>query len=340
MREIKTVYGNLSTPDWEQDLIVRSLRIYGEWAFAEQQLLAPMLRGEDRFWDVGAFLGTFGLGVSKLATVAPAQLVCVEPGLALLPHLAENLRRNAPCPAVVAPFGVALKNGHLRPRASNRAATDNSGAIAYEPSVGTTGSIRSRTLRDLRAEFGDYTVLKLDVEGMEVDAIKSDWEFIQKTKPVIWAECNESPLSFHLQETLIALGYHPVYVAFPFARKQNYNNSAEVIYPMAYEAALLAAPPERLRAFTGKVPGEEIIVSPADTVSGLREALWSTPRSIKAEWIGLSTPQLIGMLSHQIKFKDIRTFLKGNTSWPHRRLASSVSAAARRSAKAIHSRFF
>jgi len=310
MTDVKTIYGQMSTPDWDQDLIIRSLRLYGEWAFAEQQLLAPMLRGGDTFWDVGAFLGTFGLGVSQLATVAPARLVCVEPGGALLPHLTENIQRNAPCPAVVAPFGVSLKNGYLRSRPGDGAAADNSGAIAYEPSQGEAGSVRSRTLRDLRTEFGDYTVLKLDVEGMEVDAINSDQDFIQKTKPVIWAECNESQLSFHLQETLIRLGYAPVYVAFPFARKQNYNKSAEVIYPMAYEAVLLAAPPDRLSAFTGKVAGEDIIVTPANTVRALRDALWNTPRWAMPEWIGLSAPQLIGSLSHQIQFKDIGTFLK------------------------------
>lgn len=311
MHDVKTIYGNLSTPDWGQDLIIRSLRLYGEWAFAEQQLLAPMLRGGDKFWDVGAFLGTFGLGVSQLAPAAPARLVCVEPGGTLLPHLTENIRRNAPCPAVVAPYGVSLKNGYLRSRPGQGVASDNSGAIAYEPSQGEAGSVRSRTLKDLRAEFGDYTVLKLDVEGMEVDAINSDREFIEKTKPVIWAECNESPLSFHLQDILIRLGYDPVYVAFPFARKQNYNQSAEVIYPMAYEAVLLAAPPDRLRAFTGKVLGEDIIVSPANTVRGLRDALWNTPRWAMAEWIGLSVPQLIGALAHQVQFKDIELFLKG-----------------------------
>lgn len=214
---------------------------------------------------------------------------------------------------MVAPFGVALQNGHLRLRPIDGAATDNSGAIAYETSEDEAGSIRSRTLKDLRVEFGDYTVLKLDVEGMEVDAINSDRAFIQQTKPVIWAECNESALSFHLQETLIALGYDPVYVAFPFARKQNFNKSAEVVFPMAYEAVLLAAPPERLRSFTGKVPGEEIIVSPANTVQGLRDALWSTPRWAMAEWIGLSVPELIGRLAHQVQFKDMGTFLKSET---------------------------
>lgn len=55
MPEFKTVYGELSAPDWEQDLIVRSLRLYGEWAFAEQQLLAPLLRGTDRFWMLVRF---------------------------------------------------------------------------------------------------------------------------------------------------------------------------------------------------------------------------------------------------------------------------------------------
>ena len=41
------------------------------------------------------------------------------------------------------------------------------------------GDVISRTLQDLRAEYGDYDVLKLDIEEMENDAIRSDIDYIR-----------------------------------------------------------------------------------------------------------------------------------------------------------------
>lgn len=304
--DLITAYGKFSTPNWQDDLIVRTLRAHGEWAFAEQLLIAPLIQSGDIVWDVGGFLGTFGIGVTQLSNAKPAKLVVVEPSAALYPHLLANLKKNAPCPFEVVPFGVAETAGRLRRRGS----TDegNAGAIAYEV-ADEGGDIISKTLQQLRAEHGDYTVLKLDIEGMENAAIRSDIEYIQQHRPVIWAECNETVSSILLLEALCWLQYEPIYVAFPAFRKQNFNGSADMIYPMAYEAVLLAAPPERLAAFRGVVDNEDIIVRPVKTSFDLRQALFNTPRWALPEWARMSKAELVAVIGHQMREENLHDFL-------------------------------
>jgi hypothetical protein len=78
---------------------------------------------------------------------------------------------------------------------------------------------------------------------------------------------------------------------------------------MAYEAALLAAPRNRLDAFTGKVAGEELIVRSIPTSEALRQALWDTPRWSMPEWVDLKKPELVALLGHKYRGEDFHAFL-------------------------------
>lgn len=306
-----TIYGQISTPDWNDDLIVKSLRLYGEWAFTEQRLIASLIRQGDSLWDVGAFLGTFGIGAAQESLEKPSRIVAIEPSSELYPHVLENLRHNAPCTFEIAPFAVASETGWLSPRSGT--GSGNAGAVSYETALDGQESIadrvEGRTLKDLRASFGNYDVLKLDVEGMENAAVRGDIEYIKQNQPVIWAECNENSSSLLLLEALCWLGYDPLYVAFPAFRSTNFNGSSEVIYPMAYEAVLLAAPADRLRKFNREVEGEDVIVRDVRTSFDLRKALWSTPRWSMLEWTKLSRPELIALLGRHVRGESLEGFM-------------------------------
>ena len=307
--DIATVYGQISAPETTEDLIVRALGLYGEWSFAEQMLIAPLLRDKDRIWDAGAFLGTFGIGLTQLARIRPANLVAVEPNPDILPHLKRNLARNLTCPVEVAPFAVGDSDITLVRR--DETGSGNAGGISYQPAPDNKGTIAAKTLKELRARFGDYDFLKLDVEGMENQALRGDIEYLKSRQPVIWAECNEAEESIALLEALVWLGYEPLYVAFPAFRAANFNGNAEKMYPIAYEAGLLAAPKDRLAAFTGKVPGEDIIVRPVKTSFDLRKELFITPRWGQADWVDMSKAELIATLGRIATKQELVNFLNG-----------------------------
>ncbi len=305
---VSTAYGCLKMPSWDDDLIVRSLELYGEWSYVEQQLISSMIRPTDTIWDIGAFLGTFGLGVSQLSRQSPAKIIAFEPNPALFDCLQANLHENAPCPFEVVPFAVAQSSRLLRP--CKDFTDSNAGAIAYEDAESADNNVLvAKSLYDLRQDFGNYSVLKLDVEGMEAEAIRGDYDFIMSSRPVVWAECNESLNSIQLLEALVSLKYEPLYVAFPAFRRNNFSGSNVKMFPMAYEAVLLAAPADRISEFKWMVEGEDIIVRPVTTSFDLRRALWYTPRWALDEWVELSRAELVALIGRRMRNEELVAFL-------------------------------
>jgi FkbM family methyltransferase len=312
MQEHDTIYGRITTPDWPDDIIVRSLSSLGEWSYLEQQILARLVREGDVLWDGGAFLGTFGIGVAQIAerTGQPlARLVAVEPGAELRPFLADNLQRNVTCDQVLVACALGAVAGRLMP---SHVIGTNHGALAYHAADQTeedTAGVECLPLWHLRAQYGGYDILKLDVEGMEVEALKGDFENIRDHKPVIWAECNEALSSILLLEALVAAGYAPRYVAFPAFRRANFHGRTDLAHPMAYEAALLAAPTDRLAQLDVTDLGEEIIVKPVTTSWDLRQALWATPRWADPAWTTASRAELIALLGRLSRSEALGAFL-------------------------------
>lgn len=310
-QRIDTLYGAIEVPNWPDDLIVRSLRDLGEWSAAETALAAGVLRPGETLWDAGAFLGTFSLGVAAQATLA--RVVAIEANAILSPALEHNIAL-LPCPAELVAGGLAARPGWLTPAGEDQ---NNHGATSFSHSDQPPESglaIPCQTLAALRAAHGDYDFLKLDLEGMELDALRGDFPHIREYRPVIWAECNESHDSLRLLGALKWLGYDVLYLAFPAFRTANFRGSPDLIYSMAYEAALVAAPTERLDALfdaaPGLVPGEDIIRRRVQTAYDLRCALFDTPRWARAQWASLSRAELIARLGRCEKSTNLAGFLR------------------------------
>lgn len=161
----------------------------------------------------------------------------------------------------------------------------------------------------MREKYGDYDCLKLDVEGMEFEALRSDSTYLKKRSPVIWAECNESFASLKVLEALIALEYMPVYIAFPAFRADNFRNNPEKFFPMAYEASLVGASKNRLEALHSLIDRDEIIVAQVRDSWELRQAMWITPRWATEDWTKRSRPELIALLGRMSRNEDLSSFL-------------------------------
>lgn len=307
---LDTLYGALSVPDWPDDLILRSLRQLGEWCAAEAALASAVLEPGETLWDGGAFLGTFSLGLAQHRR--PAKVLAIEANPAIAEILQQNLSL-LPCPGEMLPCGLARTAGWLVPAVEDPV---NHGATSYRPAEAPpegAEAIRCQALADLRGQHGPYDMLKLDLEGMELDALRGDIPYLQDRRPVIWAECNESQASLTLLGGLKWLKYDVLYVAFPAFRTANYHGSSDLIYPMAYEAALVAGPAERLARLVAQaaalVPGEDILCRPVATSFDLRRAMFETPRWARPEWLPLSRAELIARLGRAEAKKCLQEFL-------------------------------
>ena len=202
MTELDTRYGTLTVPDSRRDLIGRFLQHYGEWAWDEVSFVAQLLPDKANVLDVGAYLGTFGLGLSQRRQLRSLCLVEASPRKALL--LESNVRRNAQVPAIIVE-ALVTGSGSLSP-AFGHADPEKLGSTSY--ASGALGDLLVQpplvvlTLSDLREEHGPFDLVKLDAEGMELEILRGDAEFLARGQTTLWAECNEAPASIEVAALL------------------------------------------------------------------------------------------------------------------------------------------
>lgn len=314
---IQTRYGELDVPE-KNDLIARFLRAHGEWAYLETEFLAHNVRPDLRLFDVGAYLGTFSLGAKDWPV---RSVIAVDANPVVFAALTANLDRNLQIPhqSVRAAVGTATQ----RPAVGRYTRENNLGSLTFrEPAIGAspekeTAAVQAGVmvpLESLRATYGDYDLLKLDIEGGERDALESDARWIARQQPTIWLECNEDILAFRCLEFLIAAGYDVHYFAFSSYNPRNFNRNPTPIFAVAFEAGLLAVPRGTPVVLPAPLAEAGCVLAMVAKEEDLRRQLWLTPRWGLAEWAGLSKPQLLGLCSRFARKLDYNKFLREGSS--------------------------
>jgi FkbM family methyltransferase len=304
-----TRYGPLEVPGGS-DLISRFVAEFGEWSYFETAFVASLLAPGARILDAGAFVGTFALGLSCRR---PAGLVAVEANAELLPLLRANFSR-------LAPAGYGIEHGILGDGSPMQApplltVPENLGSLSFVAQAGTppAGNWDAMppllTLPALRQRHGDFDLIKLDIEGAELAALRADAAWLAARRPTLWVECNEQPGVFALYEFIAGLGYDVHYLAYPSHNPHNFLGNREPIFPLAYEAGLVATQP-------GSPPAleEPLVAAGCDLIrvadaEHLRACLWITPRWGLAEWVGMPRSRLLALVSRLYRQQSFDEFM-------------------------------
>jgi len=309
MRDLPTRYGVLSVPNAADDVIVRFLQRYGEWGWDETCFIADNLRDGARVADIGAFLGTFGLGLAKQRRLG---FVCfVETNSTLMPLLARNVERNceaqsAVIEAAIAPAGAELTEGVY--------CEGNLGSLSYASRARAPGSrtvgapVETKDLAALRVQFGEFDLIKIDVEGLELDILRGELASLVESRAALWIEANEDPETIELAATLIEAGMNVHYFAFSSFNPDNFRSDERPIFPFAYEAGLYAsvgAPPVLSEALRAHKP----IFTKIRNRDDLARALWATPRWGMAQWVGRTLPEVVALAGRELRGEVFANFL-------------------------------
>lgn len=292
---LSTRYGLLSVPLGDDDLITNFLRNDGEWAFLEAAFLASQLPQHPRVLDVGAYLGTFTLGLAQLKPLAFACLVEGNPDN--LPYLSHNIAANLRCPHEV--LGAVVVDPE-RPIAAAHGDPANRGSVSFcadtaGPALGEAPQ-NTVSLRALVERLDRFDLIKADVEGMEEQLLASCPALLRDDSTLIWVECNETPRSLSLSRTLLDTGRPLSYFAWPSHNPGNFRGNAAPILPFAYEAGLLLSTREPRLDDTLLAAG--CILKPIGSLEDLRRSLWLTPRWAPRDWLGLPAHEIVGIAGH------------------------------------------
>jgi FkbM family methyltransferase len=180
--EVSTPFGEFVC--FQDDVITEQLRTYGAHQRSDLAMVLSLVRPGDRVIDVGAHIGTFAIPIGR--KVGPGGVVyAFEAVQAHFDVLGQNVARND-LAGVVVPVNSLVTCSQARLRVEYR--RDNTGMARFREG-GTTDLPTERTRLDewwrSLPDRPDVAILKVDVEGMEIDVLRSGQELIRSQRPVI-----------------------------------------------------------------------------------------------------------------------------------------------------------
>jgi FkbM family methyltransferase len=310
---VDTRYGLMTVPNADQDMIGKFLSRYGEWAWVETEFIGSVLPDGARILDAGAYIGTFGLGVSMRCA---ADFICfIEANPLVAGALADNVRRDAGFATTVI---EALLVGDDDKTHTKVVDPNNLGGTSFSVEDGPPGdaSVITVTLASLRQKFGAFDLIKLDIEGMELEVLRGDEDHLRQGQTTIWVECNEDARSLDVAAMLLAWGLEIFYFAFNSFNPDNFRQDTQPEFPWAFEAGLLAAP----KVPPALPPGTDsrtCSLRRISSVNDLKDALWRTPRWGAAAWVGAADmAELAALVGRSLKSETYDRFLDGSETKP------------------------
>jgi FkbM family methyltransferase len=236
-------YGSISFYSTDH-YIGRSLDLYGEYSEGEVSLFRRIISKGDVVIEVGSNIGALTLPLSHI--VGNEGLVhAFEPQLDIFEILKSNLtdREN------VLIWNSALASSripftYLAAQHDKICNTGSCEMITLHESDGSNASL-TQTLDNL---FWDVLValIKIDVEGMELDVLQGANHILMRCRPLLYVEDDRANKSAELHSWLDLNDYH-VYRHLPtLYNPRNYRNYRVNVFGDIVSSNLLCIPKERL----------------------------------------------------------------------------------------------
>jgi FkbM family methyltransferase len=248
VQTITTAYGRF-TVDMHRDRKIGASLQSGHYHQQDMLLfLEKCVSKEDIVVDIGAHIGTLTI---PLATWAK-QVIAFEPAPASFALLEQNARQNNLI-IDARNMGLARTAGHASLVEKN---TMNAGAQTLKEGEGSVA------ISTLDAQILEADVLKIDVEGMELEVLLGGKRLIAQSRPMIVCEINLSQLRSHKAspQQLAQFFHSQNYRLYMLMHSRN-DMSLGRVSSLGLLAALIA--PRAWALHTGSAPFD-IIAIPAE----------------------------------------------------------------------------
>jgi len=232
--------------------IGRSLDLYGEWSEGEIMLLRQLIGPTDTIVDVGANIGTHTLAFARLAS--GGAVIAFEPQRLIFQTLCGNVALNSLTNVRAFQYAVGETQDTILVPEIDPTTPNNFGGLELggQQSGDQVAMIR---LDDL--ELPACRLIKIDVEGMELDVIKGAREMIERCKPVLYVENDRPHLRDELIRQIAALGYRMFWHRVMLFNPENFLEHRENVWPNVASHNMLCVAGE------GNIEGLEPVMVPA-----------------------------------------------------------------------------
>ena len=272
-------YGTISY--LKSDLIIgQALREYGEWAQGELNFLLDLIDVGDTVVDAGAFIGTHTLAFAR--HVGPGgQVYAFEPHPIAFELLKLNIEQNE-LPNVK-PFNVALSdtrgNLHIPKAVLNDVDNPEQFSLPIGSEVASTDTdsidIELTPLDQYKMDRCD--LIKIDVEGMELNVLKGSAKTLRRFHPLVFAEC----LSLHNGWQIVLFmrdnGFEPFLHNELSYNPDNFRKNTNNFPGAARETNIVFVPANRISAFQERCKHFESLI-PLRTLDDLALGMLKKPQ--------------------------------------------------------------
>ncbi|HEY8748896.1 MAG TPA: FkbM family methyltransferase [Tepidisphaeraceae bacterium] len=233
--------------NFHDQYVGRSLDLYGEYSEAEFELFRQIVRPGDVVVEVGANLGAHTIPLAKL-TGSHGAVIAYEPQRVVYQTLCANVALNDLIHVFTNHAAVGTVPGVLNVPILDPTQDQNFGG--YSMMGHPEGESVPLVILDALNLVG-CRLLKVDVEGMELDVLQGAANLIRAFHPAMYVENDRSDRTAELTQFIASLGYDMFSHDPPLFNPNNYFNNPENVFGKIVSRNLFCVPQQVSHMITG-----------------------------------------------------------------------------------------
>jgi FkbM family methyltransferase len=243
----------------------RALVEYGEYGENEYKLLGSMVQPGNVVVEAGANLGAHTVRLAKQVTLQ-GRVIAYEPQPPIFQALCGTMALNGLMNIECYPYALGAEAGTTVIPALDYRQPNNFGGMSFLEPAANGHKIDIRKLDD-EFTYPRLDLLKIDVEGMELDVLKGAAETIKKLQPMLYFENDRADKSPELLDWVQSAGYRTWWHFPTLFNPDNVFGNSNNLFGAAVSINVLALPP-RVKAEIGLPEITDINTFPETTVDG------------------------------------------------------------------------
>jgi FkbM family methyltransferase len=224
----------------------RSLLVYGEFSEAECALLVDLAgRCTGSVVEIGANIGALTVPLARAVAPYGRRVLAFEPQPLVFHLLCANVALNTLANVSTWPYAAAARSSIVGFAPPDYSQPGNFGGISMmrDPPPAGVERVRAIKLDDALANE-PLGLLKVDVEGFELDVLRGAARLLATRRPAVYIENDRAEHSRDLIEALRAAGYALWWHFAPLFNPRNHFGVAENLFGRQLSINMLALPSE------------------------------------------------------------------------------------------------